>query len=107
MRITISAFVIAVVLAIWAAPAPAHDTLGRCRLVADRFGLAVTSTYRTPERNRQVGGAPNSMHTHGSPSHPGACDLAPPTRRAYRYVRWRWDPPELIMESDNLHIGWF
>lgn len=33
--------------------------------LADKFALRITSTYRTPEHNREVGGVPNSWHTKG------------------------------------------
>lgn len=33
--------------------------------IANRFGLKVTSDYRSPSHNAQVGGVPNSLHTKG------------------------------------------
>lgn len=35
------------------------------RLVADLLGIRVTSWYRTPEHNAEVGGVPNSFHLSG------------------------------------------
>lgn len=40
--------------------------------LAKRFGLTVTSGYRSPERNAQVGGSPTSLHMQGR-----AVDVAP------------------------------
>ena len=34
-------------------------------IIAKRFGLSISSSYRTPEHNAEVGGVPNSYHTKG------------------------------------------
>lgn len=39
------------------------NVANRIRPVLDRLGGYVTSTYRTPEQNRRVGGSPRSYHT--------------------------------------------
>lgn len=46
--------------------------------LTDQLGLTVTSGYRSPEHNREVGGAPNSYHTRGTPAAPGAIDVGGP-----------------------------
>lgn len=45
---------------------------------AAELGLTVTSGYRSPEHNAEIGGAPNSNHTKGSTGNPGAIDVAGP-----------------------------
>lgn len=34
-------------------------------IIAKRFGLSISSSYRTPQHNAEVGGVPNSYHTKG------------------------------------------
>ena len=34
-------------------------------IIAKKFGLSVSSSYRTPQHNAEVGGVPNSYHTKG------------------------------------------
>jgi hypothetical protein len=41
-------------------------------------GGIVTSRYRTPEHNREVGGVANSWHTRGTPENPLAMDSVKP-----------------------------
>lgn len=69
-------------------------------------GARITSGYRDPERNRRVGGAPNSYHTRGQ-----AFDLAPPPgmsmRQLYEQVRASGQPfQEVINEGDHVHVAW-
>lgn len=45
--------------------------------LAKKFGLTISSNYRTPEQNAAAGGVPNSSHMRGSPSNPGAFDFVP------------------------------
>ena len=68
----------------------------------------MSSGYRTPERNREVDGSPNSYHIR-----PGgqAADLIPPpgmsTRELAQRLRGsglRWT--ELIDEGDHVHVAW-
>lgn len=43
--------------------------------LAKKFGLRLTSGYRTPEHNAEVGGVSGSYHTQGSKKNPMAVDL--------------------------------
>lgn len=45
--------------------------------LANKFGLQISSNYRSPAHNAAVGGVPNSSHTRGTPSNPGAFDFVP------------------------------
>lgn len=81
--------------------------------IASAIGGAITSAERTPERNAEVGGAPNSMHLSAE-----AVDLTVPERYAgmdraaiEADVRQRLDQAgigasEIIYEGDHIHIGW-
>lgn len=42
---------------------------------AGKLGVTVTSGYRSPEHNKEIGGAPNSNHTKGTAALPGAMDI--------------------------------
>jgi hypothetical protein len=69
----------------------------------------VTSTYRTPAHNREVGGVPNSFHTRrGSDGKPLAVDSVPPrgmTMGMYaNYLRQQNPNLEVINEGDHVHI---
>jgi hypothetical protein len=69
----------------------------------------ITSTYRTPAHNREVGGVPNSYHTRrGANGEPLAVDSVPPpgeSMSAYA-ARLRRENPglEVINEGDHVHI---
>ena len=55
--------------------------------LAQRFGLTVTSTHRSPEENARVGGSPTSAHlTQG-----GAADFAGPPEAMRRLAEWAVD----------------
>lgn len=99
-----------------------HARLHAERLLAAVLGLTVTSAYRSPQRNRAVGGSPSSYHVRGR-----AVDLAG-SRVALLAARdfARFDrvgprctgTEELFFESranqlnvsvdqaDHLHIAW-
>jgi hypothetical protein len=53
-----------------------HNLLSIAKVVCSKFGLTITSGYRSPEHNAAVHGAPNSWHMRGTPSNPGAVDMA-------------------------------
>jgi hypothetical protein len=83
---------------------PFYDYLKR------RYGLTTTSSYRTPAHNRAVGGVPNSRHTHGSMSNPGAMDFLPPSSAAAGYARSHGASEVLIHNAGSglhLHVGLF
>lgn len=89
-------------------------TLGLANRVASKFGLHITSGYRTPEHNAAVGGVPNSDHTHGSPGNPGAIDLVGPVPAMYRALAWALKniPLRQALVHDvgsglHLHLGFF
>lgn len=66
-------------------------------------GERITSTRRTPERNRAVGGKPNSYHLSGR-----ARDSVPPPGMSMReyYTRLKAANPHLdvIFEGDHVHM---
>lgn len=66
-------------------------------------GERVTSTYRSPERNRSVGGVANSYHLSGR-----ARDSVPPagmSMAAYAAELRRLNPGlQVINEGDHVHM---
>lgn len=86
-------------------PAPsATDIRGTIeRLVP---GVRFTSGQRTPERNAQVGGAPNSYHLSGN-----AWDIVPPQGMTTAQLRQTLaasgiPAAELLDEGDHVHVAW-
>lgn len=72
-------------------------------------GERITSTYRTPERNRAVNGVPNSYHTRrGLNGEPLARDSVPPagmSMNAYAAQLRRLNPNlDVINEGDHVHM---
>ncbi|RYG90146.1 MAG: hypothetical protein EON59_00575 [Alphaproteobacteria bacterium] len=72
-------------------------------------GERVTSTYRTPAHNAQVGGVQNSYHTRkGADGKPLARDSVPPpgmSMAAYAAQLRRQNPHlEVINEGDHVHL---
>lgn len=86
------------------------NTLSWGHALAQRFGLGISSGYRSPAHNAAVGGVPNSLHTHGSPGNPGAIDFTPPSSAALAYVRSHGAREALIHDVGSgmhLHVGFF
>jgi hypothetical protein len=72
-------------------------------------GERITSGYRTPERNRQVGGVANSFHTRKDASgNPMARDSVPPRGMGmaeYAAQLRRQNPNlDVINEGDHVHL---
>lgn len=72
-------------------------------------GERVTSTYRSPEHNRRVGGVRNSFHMRRDPAgRPLARDSVPPpgmSMARYAALLQRQNPDlEVINEDDHVHI---
>jgi TP901 family phage tail tape measure protein len=61
-------------------------TLAVADYLSKRFGVSVSSSYRTPEHNAEVGGVPGSFHTHGSYANPGAIDFVPANSAMQAFV---------------------
>jgi hypothetical protein len=78
--------------------------------LARKFGLSISSGYRSPARNRAAGGAPNSSHMRGSPSNPGAHDFVPPSEEAKRAayaLGAKWADIHDYGSGLHLHVSWF
>ena len=54
------------------------NTFAVAKFLSSKFGASISSSYRSPAENARVGGVPNSSHTRGTPSNPGAFDFVPP-----------------------------
>ena len=87
-----------------------HARLHARRLLAEHPELIITSAFRSPERNRAVGGVEGSLHLEGR-----AIDLAGSrvslraaarTARSQRVTPACTGPEEVVMESDHLHVAW-
>ena len=61
--------------------------------IASRFGLSVSSSYRTPEHNAEVGGVPNSYHTKGL-----AFDFSGSNSQMEAAKAWANRHPEMFQE---------
>lgn len=69
-------------------------------MLAGTPGVTMTSGMRTPERNRRVGGVPNSQHLSGT-----AGDYAvPPEQKAAFMAQARQQGFEAIDEGDHVHL---
>jgi hypothetical protein len=71
----------------------------------EAMGVRVTSDVRTPERNRAVGGVPNSRHQSGE-----ALDLTPPEgmtmAQLAQETKRRFPQARVINEGDHVHVEW-
>lgn len=63
-------------------------------------GIRITSWYRTPEKNREVGGARRSAHLLG-----WAADIIPVREDVENMLRRFF--PFVLNEADHIHIGWY
>ena len=90
-------------------------TYRKAGAIARKFGLRITSGYRDPKRNAAAGGVPGSLHTHGSPSNPGAIDLVGAPADMYKalaYARAKIKGLKEALVHDagsglHLHLGFF
>lgn len=80
------------------------------------FGLTMSSGYRSPAHNAEIGGAPGSLHTHGSSSNPGATDSVGSESAMAAYIAFAKKHVAGLQEAfvdnyaglgDNAHIGFF
>lgn len=72
-------------------------------------GEKISSTYRTPQHNKAVGGVPNSFHTRKGPDGRAlARDSLPPqgmSMSAYASLLRRQNPDlDVINEGDHVHL---
>lgn len=85
---------------------PAPSQPGRLDITSDMqqfasLGIPVSSTTRTPQRNADVGGVPNSYHLTGE-----ALDIAAqnPQQKAAAQQFWSSRGYQVIDEGDHLHV---
>ena len=87
-------------------------TLAVAAYLASKFGLSVSSSYRSPAHNAAVGGVPNSSHTRGSASNPGAIDFVPASDSALSWATSHIAGLTEAMNHDagsglHLHLAFF
>lgn len=87
-------------------------TLAVAAYLSKQFGISISSSYRTPQHNAEVGGVPNSFHTHGSMANPGAIDFVPPSSAALNFATSHIAGLEEAMIHDvgsglHLHLAFF
>lgn len=87
-------------------------TLAVGAYLANKFGLSISSTYRSPAHNAAVGGVPNSSHTRGSASNPGAIDFVPASGAALSWASTHIAGLTEAMNHDagsglHLHLAFF
>jgi len=91
-------------------------TLAVTALLDRMFGLSMSSGYRSPQHNAEIGGAPGSFHTHGSPSNPGATDSVGPMGKMKAYIAFAKKHVVGLKEAMvdnyagqgwNAHLGFF
>jgi hypothetical protein len=80
------------------------------------FGLTMSSGFRSVQHNAEIGGAPGSLHTHGSPSNPGATDSVGPMGAMQSYIAFAKQHVAGLQEAmvdnyaglgSNAHLGFF
>lgn len=76
--------------------------------IAKDYGLRLTSSYRSPEHNKKVGGSPTSYHTRGQ-----AYDFAGSAAQMDKFANWA-KKSGLFVEVlwkvkghyDHVHVAW-
>lgn len=87
-------------------------TLAVANYLAEKFGLSISSGWRSVQHNEEVGGVANSLHTHGSAGNPGAIDFVPPSSAALAWATSHIAGIEEALIHDvgsglHLHLGFF
>lgn len=86
----------------------AGGTWDWAKAFAAKYGLRVTSNYRTAAQNRAAGGVANSWHMKGSPASPQAFDFVPASQKAAGAARAMGAKEVLIHDAGSglhLHVG--
>lgn len=84
-------------------------TLAVTAFLAGKFGLTMSSGYRSPAYQMQINpAAPNSFHTHGTPSNPGATDSVGSMGAMNAYIAYARSHVAGLQEAmvDNVGHGW-
>lgn len=95
-------------------PAPQAETPifreADARAIIKGIGGKVTSGYRTPEHNAEVGGVKGSYHTRGRAGDAQAIDVTPPKGMTMAdlatSIRARMPGAKVINEGDHVHVQW-
>jgi len=81
-----------------------------------KFGLSMSSGFRSVQHNAEIGGAPGSLHTHGSPDNPGATDSVGSMGAMQAYIGYAKQHVAGLQEAmvdnyaglgSNAHLGFF